>query len=142
MLTQSFLFLIDNLPNLVLNDGPFGNALAVSFFRRCARLRSRAYVFHSSIQNRCGKLERQVPFNESHVLYSERSLDKVLSNTNCHPCDWISNLHLFNAKYPSLNSLWFSRPSLAFFFPSSSETETDQRSPKADRFSAFFSALF
>ena len=43
---------------LVLNDGPFGNALAVSLFRHRARLRSRAYVFHCSIQKRRGKPRR------------------------------------------------------------------------------------
>ena len=54
---------------LVLNDRPFVNALAVSFFRRCARLRLCAYDFHCSIQKRRGKLWRNVSFNESHVLY-------------------------------------------------------------------------
>ena len=54
---------------LVLNDRPFGNALAVSFFRRRARLRSRAYYFHCSIEKRSGKIGRDVSFNESHVLY-------------------------------------------------------------------------
>ena len=61
-------FAIDNRKKeWVLNDRPFGNALAVSFFRRCARLR--AYDFHCSIQKRSGKLGRNVSFNESHVLY-------------------------------------------------------------------------
>ena len=53
--------------NLVLNDRPFGNALAVSFFRRCARLHLCAYDFHCRIQKRRGKLGRIVSFNESHV---------------------------------------------------------------------------
>ena len=52
---------------LVLNDRPFGIALAVSFFRRRARLRKRAYYFHCSIEKRSGKIERDVSFNESHV---------------------------------------------------------------------------
>ena len=56
---------------LVLNERPFGNALAVSFFRRCARLRLCAYDFHCSIQKRRGKLGRNVSFNESHVLYRQ-----------------------------------------------------------------------
>ena len=54
---------------LVLNDRPFGNTLAVFFFRRCARLRLCAYDFHCSIQKRRGKLGRKVSFNESHALY-------------------------------------------------------------------------
>ena len=66
---------------LVLNDRPFGNALAVSFFRRCARLRLCAYDFHSSIQKRRGKLRPIVSFNESHVLY--RGREKFL-NYSCH----------------------------------------------------------
>ena len=52
-----------------LNIGSHGNALAVSFFRRRVRLRSRAYDFHCSIEKRCGKLGRYVSFNEIHVLY-------------------------------------------------------------------------
>ena len=55
---------------LVLNDRPFGNPLAVSFFRRRARLRSRAYFYHCSIEKRSGKTGRDVSFNEIHVLYS------------------------------------------------------------------------
>ena len=54
---------------LILNDRPFGNALAVSFCRRCARLHLCAYNFHCSIQKRRGKLGRNVSFNESYVLY-------------------------------------------------------------------------
>ena len=54
---------------LVLNYRPFGNALAVFFFRRRARLRSCAHYFHYSIQKRCGKLGRYVSFNEIHGLY-------------------------------------------------------------------------
>ena len=46
-----------------LNMGSHGNALAVSVFRRRARLRSRAHDFHYSIQKRWGKLRR-------YVLYS------------------------------------------------------------------------
>ena len=57
---------------MVLNDRPFGNALAVSFFRRCARLSLCAYDFHCSIQKRRGKLGRNVSSNESHVLYCIR----------------------------------------------------------------------
>ena len=56
---------------LVLNDRPFGNELAVSFFRRCARLHLCAYDFHCSIQKRRGKLGHNVSFNESYVLYYE-----------------------------------------------------------------------
>ena len=40
--------------------GSHGNALAVSFFRRRARLRSLAHDFHYSIEKRCGKLGRYV----------------------------------------------------------------------------------
>ena len=54
---------------MVLNDRPFGNALAVSFFRHCARLRLCPYDIHYSILKRRGKLGRNVSFNESHVLY-------------------------------------------------------------------------
>ena len=61
---------------LVLNDRPFGNALAVSFFRRCARLRLCAYDFHCSIQKRRGKLGRNVSFNECLVLYRETELQQ------------------------------------------------------------------
>ena len=52
--------------------GSHGNKLAVSLFRSCARLRSRAHDFHYSIEKRCGKLERYVTFNEIHVLYTDR----------------------------------------------------------------------
>ena len=54
---------------LVLNDRSFGNVLAVSFFRRRARLRSRSYDVRYIIEKRCGKLGRYVSFNEIHVLY-------------------------------------------------------------------------
>ena len=54
---------------LVLNYRPFGNALAVFFFRRRARLRSCAYYFHCNIEKRCTKLRRYDSFNESYVLY-------------------------------------------------------------------------
>ena len=54
---------------LVLNYRPFGNAFALFFFRRRARLRSCAYYFHCSIEKRCTKLGRYDSFNESHVLY-------------------------------------------------------------------------
>ena len=43
---------------LVLNKGPFGNVLAVSFLRQCACLRSRTFVFYCSIQKRRYKLGR------------------------------------------------------------------------------------
>ena len=49
--------------------GSHGKALAVSFFRRRARLRSRANDFHYSIEKRYGKLERYVSFHKIHVLY-------------------------------------------------------------------------
>ena len=49
--------------------GSHGKALAVSFFRRRARLRSRANDFHYSIEKRCGQLARFVSFNEIHVIY-------------------------------------------------------------------------
>ena len=55
--------------------GSHGNALAVSFFRRRARLRSRAHDFHCSIEKRCDKLGRYVSFNEIHVLYTD--VDKI-----------------------------------------------------------------
>ena len=54
---------------LVPENGCHGNALAVFFFRRCARLRSRAQDFHCSIEKRCSKLGRYVSFTEIHVLY-------------------------------------------------------------------------
>ena len=44
---------------LVLNDRPFSNALAVSFFGgHCVRLRYSVFNFHCSIEKRCGKLGR------------------------------------------------------------------------------------
>ena len=49
--------------------GSHGNALAVSFFSRRARLRSRAPNFYYSIEKRCSKLGRYVSFNEIHVFY-------------------------------------------------------------------------
>ena len=52
-----------------LKIGSHGNASAVSYFRRRARLRSCAHDFHYSIEKRCGKLGRYVSFNEIHVLY-------------------------------------------------------------------------
>ena len=52
--------------------GSHGNALAVSFFRRRARLHSRAQDFHYSIEKRCGQLGRFVSFNEIHVLYTAK----------------------------------------------------------------------
>ena len=52
---------------LYLNMGSHGNALAVSFFRRGARLRSRVFD-HYIFEKRCGQLERFVSFNEIHVL--------------------------------------------------------------------------
>ena len=52
-----------------LKMGSHGNAWAVSFFRRLARLRSPAHDFHYSIEKRCGKLGRYVSFNKIHVLY-------------------------------------------------------------------------
>ena len=56
-----------------LKMGSHVNALAVSFFRRCAGLRSHAHDFHYySIEKRCGKLGRYVSFNEIHVLYYYR----------------------------------------------------------------------
>ena len=51
-----------------LKMGSHGNALTVSFFRHCARLRSRAHDFHYSIEKRCGELGCYVSFNEIHVL--------------------------------------------------------------------------
>ena len=53
-----------------LKIGSHGNASAVSYFRRRARLRSCAHDFHYSIEKRCGKLGHYVSFNEIHVLYS------------------------------------------------------------------------
>ena len=52
----------------VPENGRHGNALAVSFFRSRARLRSRAHDFHCSTEKRCGKLGRYVSFTEIHVL--------------------------------------------------------------------------
>ena len=43
-----------------LKMGSHSNMLAVSFFRRRARLRSHAHDFHDSIEKRCGKLGRYV----------------------------------------------------------------------------------
>ena len=54
---------------LVPENGQSWQLLAVSFFRRRARLRSRAHDFHYSIQKRYGKLGRYVSFIEIHVLY-------------------------------------------------------------------------
>ena len=51
-----------------LKMGSHGHTLAVSFFRRRARLRSRSHDFHYSIEKRCCKLERYVSFNEIHVV--------------------------------------------------------------------------
>ena len=51
-----------------LKMGSHGIALAVSFFRRRACLRSRAHDFHYSIEKRCGKLGRSVSFSEIHAL--------------------------------------------------------------------------
>ena len=69
-------FNIDNLKQCsylkcsYLKMGSHGNALAVSFFRRRARLRrSHAHDFLYSIEKRCGKLGRHVSFNESQELY-------------------------------------------------------------------------
>ena len=56
-----------------LKIGSHGNAMAVSYFRRRARLRSRAHDFHYSIQKRCRKLGRYVSFNEIHALYTAPS---------------------------------------------------------------------
>ena len=50
--------------------GSHGNALAVSFFSRRSRLRSRAHDVQYSIQKRYSKLGRYVSFNEIHVLYT------------------------------------------------------------------------
>ena len=49
--------------------GSHGIALAVSFSRRRARLRSRSHDFHYSIEKRRSKLGRYVPFSEFHVLH-------------------------------------------------------------------------
>ena len=65
---------------LVLNDWPFSNALAVSLFRRCARLRLCAHDFHCSIQKRRGKLGRNISFNESHVLFCYRQIMIKIEN--------------------------------------------------------------
>ena len=54
-----------------LKMGIHGNALAVSFFRRHARLRSRGHDFHYSIEKRCGKLRRYVSFNEIWLIIIE-----------------------------------------------------------------------
>ena len=40
------------------------------FFRLRARLRSRSWDFHYSIEKRCGKLGRYGSSNEIHVLYN------------------------------------------------------------------------
>ena len=69
---------IDNLKQCLylkcsyLKMGSHGNALAVSFFRRRARFRSRAHDFNYSIEKRCGKLGRYISFNEIHA----RKLDE------------------------------------------------------------------
>ena len=60
-----------------LKMGSHGNALAVSFFRRLARLLSRAHDFHDfhyRIEKRCGKLGRYVSFIEihGHPIYRKR----------------------------------------------------------------------
>ena len=63
-----------------LKMGSHGNALAVSFFRRCARLRSRAHDFHYSIEKRRGKLGSYVSFNKIHVLYC------ISAHVHCRNC--------------------------------------------------------
>ena len=57
-----------------LKMGSHGNALAVSFYRRRARLRSRAHDFHYSIKKIYGELGHFVSFDEIHVLYWWRDL--------------------------------------------------------------------
>ena len=52
-----------------LKMGSHGNTLTVSFFRRRARLRSRAHDFHYSIEKRCGELGRYVSFDEIHAQW-------------------------------------------------------------------------
>ena len=66
-----------------LKMGSHGNALAISFFRRRARMSSRAYEFHYSIEKRCGKLGRYVSFNENHVLYCNMVLSTRAENPIC-----------------------------------------------------------
>ena len=81
---------------LVLNDRPLGNALAVFFFRRYARLRLCAYDFQCSIQKRRGKLGRNVSFNESHVLYSGGFfLDQVLAPSSSDHANKLKNIRFF-----------------------------------------------
>ena len=64
----------------VTENGRQGKALAVSFFRRCARLRSRAHDFHCSIEKRCGKLGRNDSFTEIHLLYHHLACQQLQDN--------------------------------------------------------------
>ena len=59
--------------------GSHGNALAVSFFRRRARLRSGAHDFHYTIEKRCGKVGRYVSFNEIHLILFSVSMRALAS---------------------------------------------------------------
>ena len=74
LISKSPVHVIENLKQCsylkcsYLKMGSRGNALAVSFYRRQARLRSRAHYFHCSTEKRCGQLGRYVSSNEIHVL--------------------------------------------------------------------------
>ena len=50
--------------------GSHGNALAVSFLRRRARLHLRAHDFLCITEKKYGKLGCHVSFNEIHVVYT------------------------------------------------------------------------
>ena len=65
-----------NYQTLVLNDGPFGNALAVSLFRHRARACAHAPMFLTAISKRDA-----VSQDESHVLYS-RSTESLKTPRN------------------------------------------------------------
>ena len=87
---------------LVLNNRPFGNALAVSFFRHCERLRLCAYDFHCSIQKRRSKLWRNVSINESHVLYSN-----CITNFDVNEQLYLLNMIIWNMwSFLDTSGLW------------------------------------
>ena len=87
--------------------GSYGNALAVAFFRRFARLRSSAHDFHYIIEKRCGKLGRYVSFNEIHVLYSKvLTYTVVVNNQVHHPFHFVNQFRWFPLQSLQLSWDW------------------------------------
>ena len=60
---------VSSMQTLVLNDGPFGHALAVSFFRRRARLCSRAFKFFTAV-SKTDAVSWDTRFLLTKVMYS------------------------------------------------------------------------